>query len=416
MRSSATVLGMLQDRGKRGLPIQDLYRQLYNPQLYLRAYARLYSNDGAMTKGTTEETVDGMSLKKIFEIIELLKLERFRWTPVRRTYIPKKNGKLRPLGLPICPSYCLSFQAMFGIPMVANWVDQKSQPTLFVLLYHVLLRFSTPTTFPVSLRRLAQLRDDLWGESNPARSMRVSADALQNPSVTPIGNRRDVDIEQFCRRQCGVAPIASLPGRTESRTLRTSQGNVVGGTNPVDFAGGEAAAQPRMHPLLIEQVRDLGSRVRRSQFPHPSDDLRTGLTDFPRLFEARNGQVRARLRLPANVDANEVAALGERHIFDQPAQELFTLSTCRRWSVPESGQVLRELADVLTLLRRQHQRGWFRPGLVFSFQAIHLQQFLIPLAFQAPCNQPIVRIHGAIATARQIRLMTSARSICRRAC
>src|SRR6266851_9507903 len=100
MRSSETVLGMLQDRGKRGLPIQDLYRQLYNPQLYLRAYARLYSNDGAMTKGTTEETVDGMSLKKIFEIIELLKQEQFRWTPVRRTYIPKKNRKLRPLGLP----------------------------------------------------------------------------------------------------------------------------------------------------------------------------------------------------------------------------------------------------------------------------------------------------------------------------
>jgi group II intron reverse transcriptase/maturase len=100
MRSSETVLGMLQDRGKRGVPMQDLYRQLYNPQLYLRAYARLYSNDGAMTKGTTEETVDGMSLKKLFEIIELLKQEQFHWTPVRRTYIPKKNRKLRPLGLP----------------------------------------------------------------------------------------------------------------------------------------------------------------------------------------------------------------------------------------------------------------------------------------------------------------------------
>jgi hypothetical protein len=87
VRDSATVLGMLQDRGKRGLPVDDLYRQLYNPHLYLRAYARLYSNDGAMTKGPTEETVDAMSLKKISEIIELLKQERFRWTPVRRTYI-----------------------------------------------------------------------------------------------------------------------------------------------------------------------------------------------------------------------------------------------------------------------------------------------------------------------------------------
>jgi group II intron reverse transcriptase/maturase len=91
---------MLQDRGRRGLPVHDLYRQLSNPSLYLRAYARLYSNEGAMTKGITEETGDGISLQKIYELIEELKHERFRWTPVRRTYIPKKTGKLRPLGLP----------------------------------------------------------------------------------------------------------------------------------------------------------------------------------------------------------------------------------------------------------------------------------------------------------------------------
>lgn len=100
MRSSETVLGMLQDRGKRKVPIDDLYRHLFNPHLYLRAYARLYSNEGAMTRGATDETVDDMSLKKIFDIIELIKQERFHWTPVRRTYIPKKNRKLRPLGLP----------------------------------------------------------------------------------------------------------------------------------------------------------------------------------------------------------------------------------------------------------------------------------------------------------------------------
>jgi retron-type reverse transcriptase len=37
---------------------------------------------------------------KIDQIIEAMRHERYRFRPVRRTYIPKKNGKLRPLGLP----------------------------------------------------------------------------------------------------------------------------------------------------------------------------------------------------------------------------------------------------------------------------------------------------------------------------
>jgi len=100
MRDADTVLGIIRERGKQGLPLEDIYRQLYNPNLYLRAYARLYSNEGAMTKGTTSETVDDMSMKKIEALIDDLRQERYRWTPVRRTYIPKKNGKLRPLGIP----------------------------------------------------------------------------------------------------------------------------------------------------------------------------------------------------------------------------------------------------------------------------------------------------------------------------
>jgi group II intron reverse transcriptase/maturase len=100
MQNAATVLSVLRRRGQRGLPLERLYRQLFNPDLYLRAYARLYPNQGAMTPGVTPETVDGMARQKITRLIEAVRAERFRWTPVRRTYIPKKNGKLRPLGLP----------------------------------------------------------------------------------------------------------------------------------------------------------------------------------------------------------------------------------------------------------------------------------------------------------------------------
>jgi len=100
MRDAETVLAIIRERGKQGLPLEDIYRQLYNPMLYLRAYAKLYPNNGAMTAGTTPETVDGMSLQKIENLIDEIRHERYRWTPVRRVYIPKKTGKLRPLGIP----------------------------------------------------------------------------------------------------------------------------------------------------------------------------------------------------------------------------------------------------------------------------------------------------------------------------
>ena len=100
MQSAKTVLGVLRDRGRRGLPLNELYRQLFNPQLYLLAYGRLYSNKGAMTPGTDGETPDGMSQAKIDRIIDALRHERYRFQPVRRVHIPKKTGTTRPLGLP----------------------------------------------------------------------------------------------------------------------------------------------------------------------------------------------------------------------------------------------------------------------------------------------------------------------------
>jgi group II intron reverse transcriptase/maturase len=101
MRTAETVLGVIRERGRRGLPLDDVYRQLFNPNLYLQAYGRLYSNQGATTPGVTTETADGMSQAKILRIIEALRHERYRWTPVRRVYIEKKGStKKRPLGVP----------------------------------------------------------------------------------------------------------------------------------------------------------------------------------------------------------------------------------------------------------------------------------------------------------------------------
>ena len=100
MQDAETVLNVIRERGERELPLENIYRLLYNRNLYLRAYGRIYSNQGATTKGITAETVDGMSLAKIDRIIEALRYERFRWTPVRRVNLPKPNGGTRPLGIP----------------------------------------------------------------------------------------------------------------------------------------------------------------------------------------------------------------------------------------------------------------------------------------------------------------------------
>src|SRR5271167_933461 len=100
MQEAAVVLDVLRDRGRRGLPFTQLYRQMFNKSLYLLAYGSIYSNQGAMTPGASKETADGMSGEKIDEITAQMRCERYRFSPARRVYIPKKDGKLRPLGLP----------------------------------------------------------------------------------------------------------------------------------------------------------------------------------------------------------------------------------------------------------------------------------------------------------------------------
>ena len=94
MQTAEVVLNVLRERGRKGLPCTQLYRQMFNEDLYLLAYGNIYSNDGAMTPGVSEETADGMSEAKIEQIAGLMRREKYRFSPARRVYIPKKNGRL----------------------------------------------------------------------------------------------------------------------------------------------------------------------------------------------------------------------------------------------------------------------------------------------------------------------------------
>ncbi|WP_312354219.1 group II intron reverse transcriptase/maturase [Aminipila sp.] len=100
MRNPINVLSSLQQHSSdKSYTYERLYRNLYR-EFYLLAYQNIYANEGNMTKGTDGKTIDAMSLKRIDKLIESLKSESYQPNPSRRTYIPKKNGKMRPLGIP----------------------------------------------------------------------------------------------------------------------------------------------------------------------------------------------------------------------------------------------------------------------------------------------------------------------------
>ena len=100
MQKADNVFAAMHKLGKSGKPLTRVYRQLFNVNMYLGAYAKLYPNRGALTKGTDDETIDGMSLRRIEAIIEDMRYERFKWKPARRIHIDKQSGGKRPLGIP----------------------------------------------------------------------------------------------------------------------------------------------------------------------------------------------------------------------------------------------------------------------------------------------------------------------------
>lgn len=101
MRNPKVVLNSLTSKAlDKNYVFQRLYRNLYNIEFYLDAYAKIYPNKGSNTKGINDDTIEGMSVKRVNALIEKLRNQTYQPNPARRTYIPKKNGKLRPLGLP----------------------------------------------------------------------------------------------------------------------------------------------------------------------------------------------------------------------------------------------------------------------------------------------------------------------------
>ena len=101
MRCPETVLHNLSKHSSDlGYKYERLYRLLFNEEMFFLAYQRIYAKQGNMTPGTDGRTVDQMSIQRIERLIDALRTEEYQPHPAKRVYIPKKNGKKRPLGIP----------------------------------------------------------------------------------------------------------------------------------------------------------------------------------------------------------------------------------------------------------------------------------------------------------------------------
>jgi group II intron reverse transcriptase/maturase len=77
-----------------------VFKLLTSVEFLMVAYAKIKSKPGNMTQGVDKETLDGVSVSFFKSLSKSLRNETFQFNPVKRVYIPKKNGKLRPLGIP----------------------------------------------------------------------------------------------------------------------------------------------------------------------------------------------------------------------------------------------------------------------------------------------------------------------------
>lgn len=101
MRNSELILNNLCLHSKvSDYKYERLYRILFNEEMFYDAYQNIYAKPGNMTPGVNGSTIDQMNIRRISKLIESLKDESYKPCPAKRVYIPKKNGKLRPLGIP----------------------------------------------------------------------------------------------------------------------------------------------------------------------------------------------------------------------------------------------------------------------------------------------------------------------------
>ena len=176
---------------KPTVKFDKLFQKLYNTELWLLAYQSIAPKPGNMTAGVDGKTVDGVGMELIEGVIAELKASRYKPAPVRRVYIEKSNGKLRPLGIP-------SFRDKLLQTVVKLLLEAIYEPT-FSDASHGFRPGKSCHTALVSVKKLHGVR--WWVEGD----IKGFFDNLDHDTILRILSKRITDrrflhlIEQFLR-------------------------------------------------------------------------------------------------------------------------------------------------------------------------------------------------------------------------
>jgi len=95
-------LDFIYAKSKEGRSFHGLWELAFNPITIVTAIHNIKSNKGAKTPGIDDQNINQYLQMPHEELIELVikTAKNYYPKPVKRIYIPKSNGKMRPLGIP----------------------------------------------------------------------------------------------------------------------------------------------------------------------------------------------------------------------------------------------------------------------------------------------------------------------------